>query len=214
MQKTTRRGLLRAAAAGGVAAGLGTMIRPDTAASAAGEAAQDPGLAAPDHGKHEAGVSGSLANATVSFGAWPADPTAPLDRYPTNSPIPRNVHQLIPHEATIKAGGSVNFVISGFHLVAVYDDGHEPGDINPNLLEPGTNFIADARRRIYRGLSPAVLAYVPPPGSTTNLGVQDRVEVVQFPHPGRYLVICAFQFHFLDNMFGYVRVLPNGRRDD
>src|SRR5688572_2308205 len=107
MQKTTRRGLLRVAAASGVAAGLGTMIRPHTTASAAGEAAQDPGAAAPDHGRHEAGASGSLANATVSFGAWPADPTAPLDRYPTNSPIARNVHQLIPHEAKVKVGGSV-----------------------------------------------------------------------------------------------------------
>jgi hypothetical protein len=42
--------------------------------------------------------------------------------------------------------------------------------------------------------------------------MQDRVEVVRFSEPGRYLVICGVLPHFYDAatgqfiMFGYVRV--------
>lgn len=92
----------------------------------------------------------------------------------------------------------MNFVIGGLHLVTIYDDGHGPGQVNANLTV-GTApliFIDDPSRRIYRGLNPATLP-------------QDRVEVVQFTRPGRYLVICGFRPHFVnDNMHGFVRVLP------
>jgi hypothetical protein len=37
---------------------------------------------------------------------------------------------------------------------------------------------------------------------------QDRIESVNFPNPGTYLVICAVRGHFNDGMFGFVRVLP------
>lgn len=36
---------------------------------------------------------------------------------------------------------------------------------------------------------------------------QDRVEAVQFPDKGTFLVICAFVPHFLDNMHGWVKVV-------
>src|SRR5437764_14533155 len=66
---------------------------------------------------------GHRANATVSFGQWqtPLPPPAvspqtdPLDRFPNLSPRNRNNHQLIPNEVKIKVGGSVNFIIGGFH---------------------------------------------------------------------------------------------------
>ena len=38
--------------------------------------------------------------------------------------------------------------------------------------------------------------------------LQDRTEVVHFPQPGRFLVICAVLPHFGDGMWGYVKVLP------
>jgi hypothetical protein len=38
--------------------------------------------------------------------------------------------------------------------------------------------------------------------------LQDRVEVVHFPNPGRFLVICAVLPHFNEGMTGYVRVIP------
>ena len=54
--------------------------------------------------------------------------------------------------------------------------------------------IDDSRNRVYRGLNPFGLP-------------QDRVEVVHFAKRGTYLVICAFLPHFLDDMYGWVRVV-------
>ena len=120
-----------------------------------------------------------------------------LDRFlGTGAPTLPNVHQLIPNEVKIKAGGSVNFIISGFHLVIVYDDGTQPGDINTGLVVDEI-LIADPNRRIYRGLNPFNPA----------IALQERTEVVQFPKPGTYLVICGVLPHFKDGMFGFVKVL-------
>ncbi|MCI0664184.1 MAG: hypothetical protein L0220_24260 [Acidobacteria bacterium] len=142
---------------------------------------------------------GILANATVSFGSWMTTPA--LDRFPPN-PNPRtaNHHELIPQLALIKAGGTVNFIIAGFHNVLVYDDGTKPEDINTNLTVPPTNqpmplLIADSNRRIYRGLDPSTIPS------------QDRVEVVLFDKPGTYLVICGVLPHFEEGMYGFVKVI-------
>jgi plastocyanin len=75
-------------------------------------------------------ISGPLATATVSFGAWASG----TDRFPNrgaSAGLTNNVHALIPNEVKIKAGGTVNFIIAGFHLVLVYDDGKQPDDITP-----------------------------------------------------------------------------------
>ena len=184
MSKTSRRKLLKGTAVAGIAAALGVTIKPETLAAQA------------DSQKHQhSTINGPLANATVSFGAWPTDP--PLDRFAgTGAPTLPNVHQLIPNEVKIKAGGSVNFIISGFHNVIVYDDGTQPGDIDKTLLVDGL-LIDDPDRRIYRGLDPRL----------AQLVLQESTEVVQFPKPGTYLVICGVLPHFNDGMFGFVRVL-------
>jgi hypothetical protein len=88
---------------------------------------QEQGKSDPDHHDHQP-VKGALASATVSFGEWKTDP--PLDRYPNSSPIAGNVHMLIPHQVTIKVGGSVTFIISGLHQVIVYAPGTKPEDVN------------------------------------------------------------------------------------
>jgi len=93
--------------------------------------------------------------ATVGFGQWQTDP--PLDRFTNPNDRTRNEHVLIPREVKIKAGGAVNFIISGFHEPTIYDDGTQPGDINTSLLEPGSvppGLIADPNRRIFRGIDP------------------------------------------------------------
>ena len=90
----------------------------------------------------------------------------------------------------------MNFIISGFHNVIVYDDGTQPGDINTTLLLDGL-LINDPNRRIYRGLDPRL----------AQLVLQESTEVVQFPKPGNYLVICGVLPHFNDGMFGFVKVL-------
>lgn len=164
-------------------------------------------LAENSHGDHASGprsaatIDGPLANATVSFGAW----RMPLDRHPNVLPPPTaNQHELIPQVAKIKAGGSVNFIISGLHQVIVYDDGTQPSDINTGLLSPPPPgppplppLIDDPNGRLYRGPDPRVL-----------LPVLDRVEVVHFAEPGTYLVICGVLPHFQQGMFGFVKVVP------
>jgi plastocyanin len=148
----------------------------------------------------------ALDSATVSFGGWMTTP--PLDRFPNENPRTANHHALTPKTVKIKAGGTVNFIIGGFHQVLVYDDGTQPADINTNLTVQPTNLptgpplINDPTRRIYRGLDPSTQS-------------QDRVEVVVFDRPGTYLVMCAVRPHFVnDGMYAFVRVLPNGNDDD
>ena len=187
MSKTNRREMLKkVGVAGTVAAGLGLAPLHSRSAS----------LDNDDHGVEN--------NATVSFGEWMTTP--PLDRYPNLSPAPANHHELIPKTVKIKAGGTVNFIISGLHNVIVYDDGTQPGSINTTLIRPttgvpaGVPLINDPNRRIYAGLDP-------------SLQTRDRVEVVHFANPGTYLVICGVLPHFQGGMFGFVRVLPNRNRD-
>ena len=167
--------------------------------------------------------SSPLSSATVTFGGWianshlcppvPPNPPAPcpvVDRFPagaaTQFPRFSNHHELTPQIARIKAGGTVNFVIAGLHVVTIYDDGTTPEDIDITDLVPDRPpmtppIINDSTNRIYRGLDPLLL----PPGTQ-----QDRVESVQFSEPGLYLVICAVLPHFQEGMYGYVRVLPKG----
>jgi hypothetical protein len=132
-----------------------------------------------------------------------------------------NNHELHPRIATIKEGGSVNFIISGNHVVTVYEDGTQPEDIGsaiePNCAANGIllvnnvsvpcspinattgavvagGILSDSDGRIYRG--------------TIGTARRDGVEVVQFSKPGTYLVICARKNHFEnDGMFGFVKVL-------
>ncbi|MCU1383658.1 MAG: hypothetical protein JWL71_2355 [Acidobacteria bacterium] len=167
-----------------------------------------------DHGGKHDEMEGPLASADVSFGQWDLD-DSPLDRFPNNSPRTRNFHHLTPDVVEIKAGGSVNFHIAGFHHVLIYDDGTQPKDINTTLTRPPTTqpappLIDDPVRRLYRGLDPSVLPLLP--GSTPPQPLQDRVETVRFSNPGKFLVMCGVLPHFVDPvtgqfiMFGYVKV--------
>lgn len=155
--------------------------------------------------KHDATqVDGALANATVSFGAWLSDPA--VDRFSTGGNTrTQNYHKVVPYDVTIKAGGTVNFLISGIHLLLIYAPGTTMESIDETLIEfavppvPGPffpGFINDPVNRVYRGLDPRAPAPL------------DRVEVVTFAAPGRYLVVCGLLPHFLDNMSGYVTVIP------
>jgi plastocyanin len=208
MAKTTRRNLLKVVAAGGVSAALGVAIKTETRAQQSPDEPEE----TQSHGNHDKPVSGPLAQATISFGQYPADST--VDRMRVANPGSRNTHQLIPNEVKIQAGGTVDFIIEGFHQVVVYDNGTQPDDINPNMLAPAplNALIDDPNRRIYRGLSPAGVPanFFGPgvPAAAIPAPSQDRVESVSFPNPGTYLVICAVVGHFLDGMFGFVRVLP------
>lgn len=158
-------------------------------------------------------ISGPQATATVSFGAW----VTGIDRFPNRGAapgLPNNAHVLIPNEVQIRAGGTVNFIIAGFHLVTVYGDGTQPEDIDitdtvPATVPPGPPMINDSTNRVYRGIDPTTLPLLRGPAQGPSQPVlQDRVEVVQFSEPGRYLVICGVLPHFIGNMYGWVKVNP------
>jgi plastocyanin len=196
-------------------AGIGSAALVTLGSTARSHAASD------SHAQQHPTISGPLANATVSFGAWTALPgTGTLNRFPNVGQAPgvaNNVHAMIPHEVKIKAGGSVNFIIAGFHLLAIYDDGTEPSDIrttnliSPTITPPAPPLINETRNRIYFGIDPSVLPRLAPPNppvAPASPPLQDRVEVVHFPNPGTFLVICAVLPHFMDGMFGYVDVNP------
>src|SRR5215831_15806674 len=117
MEKTTRRNVLTVAAAGGVSAALGLAIRTESAPQGPDDLAS--------HGHSDKPISGPLAEATVSFGQWPADST--VDRMRVANPGNRNTHVIIPNEVTIQAGGAVDFVVAGFHQIVIYDNGTQPG---------------------------------------------------------------------------------------
>jgi hypothetical protein len=202
-------------------AGIGSALAvlPSLEAMAAKAARRQPenGQNPVEEHRHERrhDMVGPLASATVTFGQW--DLTEPLDRFPNASPRLINNHQLIPKEVTIKAGGSVSFIISGFHHILVYGNKTKPSDINisltiPTTIQPGPPLIDDPTNRIYRGLDPSVLPVLPG-GAAPAMVMQDRVEVVRFAEPGRYLVICGVLPHFFDEatgefmMYGYVRVI-------
>src|SRR5262245_25644619 len=203
MGKTTRRNLLLIGA-GGVTAAMSLATKSETEA----QKPQD----GPSHAHSDKPISGPLAEATVSFGQWPADST--VDRMRVANPGNLNTHVLIPNEVKIQAGGAVDFVVAGSHQIVIYDNGTEPGDIKAALAYPAplANLINDPSRRIYVGLSPSG---VPAnffaqgvPAAAIPAPPQDRVESVTFPNPGTYLVICAVRSHFVVGMFGFVRVLP------
>jgi plastocyanin len=156
----------------------------------------------------EAAVQDDVSDsATVSFGAWKTSPA--LDRFPNSSPtMTANLFALSPKRVTIKTGGTVNFIISGFHQVIVYDRRTKLSDINTNLRIAPTGpggfppiLIDDPNNRIYRGLDPSLLP-------------QDRVEVVHFDEPGLYLVICGVLPHFQQGQWGYVRVVASNGNDN
>ena len=192
MAKTTRRNLLKVAAAGGVSAALGVATKTEARAQ-------------------QQYMFGPPA-ATATFGFFPVDST--VDRMQVANPGNRNGHQMGPFQVTIRAGGMVNFIIDGNHQVVVYDDGIQPRNINADLVLPPplNTLIDDPNGRIYRGLSPAGVPanFFGPglPAAAIAAPPQDRIETVSFPKPGTYLVICGVRTHFVGGMFGYVIVVP------
>ena len=102
--------------------------------------------------------------------------------------------------AQFKAGGAVNFLISGTHQVLVYGPGTTLDSIARNIVDaapgppPFPGFIDDPLNRVYRGLDPRPLP-------------QDRAEAVTFAEKGTYLVVCGLVPHFDEGMHGFVKVV-------
>jgi hypothetical protein len=159
-------------------------------------------------------------NVAVSFGLWDpnkSDLTSPLDRLVGDPPMGGGVADiLVPRRVTIKEGEAVNFIIGGGHVLAIYDDGTKPENIDTSVIEPpercpitAGGVINDPTTRIYRGPCFSTSFGTNP---STTITRRDGVEVVQFTKPGTYLVICARLNHFINSatnefqMFGFVKV--------
>lgn len=130
-------------------------------------------------------------SATVSFGTG------------LNNAQQGNVHNhhIVPDRIRIKAGGSVNFIVAGFHQIFVYEPGKTPQQVV--IANPAALFINDTDRLYYQGLSPVA---PPAPANTNPSNAINRVETVWFEKPGTYLVICNVRPHFIDGMIAWVVV--------
>ena len=222
MKTTTRRNLLKAAAVGGVTAtGLSAVFGTERGAALAAEDQRGlkPGEIK-EHQHNDRPRNDRRAYVQVAFGEWDVDPAVPFDRQPINTDTEnrtRNVHAVLPFEVEIDAGGAVSFLISGVHQILIYGPGSKLEDVQAAWVLAGSPFLPPvppglvdfAEDRVYRGLNPFALQYVPlapPPADTNGNLVVDRVESVNFKTPGRYLVVCGVRPHFIEGMHGYVRV--------
>ena len=171
MNATSRRDLLTTVVAGGVLAGGARAF------------------AQQNHNQEHA--PGPLSHAVVAFGEW----KTPVDRFQPTTPA--NIgHHVSPLEVTIAVNGTVSFLIGGFHLLLIYNDGVRYEDIDATKIIPGppVPLIDDPTNRLYRGLDPRVNSV-------------DRIENVHFHEPGTYLAVCGVLPHFLDQMYGFVKVV-------
>jgi len=143
-------------------------------------------------------------------------------------------HHVLPGVIKVEVGDVVNFVVSGLHVIRVFDKGVRLNDVKRAIpIECQTNPAGGAP---FPASCNSVLAPGPVPvlatsaDQTTSLGLplfysglnslspppvppfapisvdQNRVEAVSFSKPGRYLVICGVLPHFNDGMSAWIEV--------
>ena len=174
---------------------------------------------------------GRIVTVSFGFGMNTAQPGNPAN------------HHVLPEVIKVNAGDVVNFVVSGLHVIRVFDKGVGLKDVKGAIpvecqSNPPANgpFPETCNAVLAPGPVP-VLAATPgmPP---TSLGLplyynglnsltppavppfapisvdQNRVEPVSFTKPGRFLVICGVLPHLNDGMFAWVEVgRPRGHDD-
>jgi plastocyanin len=173
-----------------------------------------------DHGDHDGGRI-----VTVAFGNG------------INTAQPGNSanHHVLPGVIKVEVGDVVNFVVSGLHVIRVFDKSVRLNDVKRAIpIECQTN---PANNGPFPASCSSVVAPGPVPvlatsaDQTTSLGLplfysglsslsppaglppfapisvdQNRVEAVSFSKPGRFLVICGVLPHFNDGMFAWIEV--------
>ena len=152
------------------------------------------------------------ANITVAFGAG------------LNTAQPGNVpnHHIIPQEFTVRitkarkldgtvvfVPATVNFVVSGFHWIWVYDSGVTLAQVKANI--PATGLFVNYDVNVFaKGVNPGT-----PPAfadaSVNPSGVMNRTDSFGFSVPGRYLVICNVRPHLVDGMYAWINVVDDDR---
>jgi hypothetical protein len=141
-------------------------------------------------------------------------------------------HHVLPGVIRVNTGDVVNFVVSGLHVIRVYDNGVKLSDVKAaipdecevNPVPPAEfpeNCFTDGPVEVipplgldvfYEGLNSIGPPPQVPPFAPVSVA-QNRVEGVAFLNPGRYLVICAVLPHFNDRMYAWVEVRGRGQED-
>jgi len=171
----------------GLAVALGTGVTPRTVAAAGGE---------------------EKSVVTVAFGMGLNTALPPPNGGPN--------HHVLPGIIKVKAGGVVNFVVSGLHQVYVYSAGAKREDV----IIPSVGFfvnnpeVIDPVRFYYQGIKRSGGPSPYPPVSNPRSNAENRVEPVLFKEPGTYLVICNISPQLRDGMYAYVKVLGDDEDDE
>jgi len=151
---------------------------------------------------------------TVAFG------TGNNNAQPGNTPN----HHVLPQEVKVRitkakkldgtvtvVPATVNFIVSGFHWVWVYQDGVGLADIVVPAAGLFVNYDVNVLAKgVFPGTPPAFADGAPFPLSSA----QNRTDTIAFPVPGKFLVICNVRGHFIDGMYAWVRVVDADDDDD
>lgn len=185
--------------------------------------ASPPGVAQDNQDDHDDRQRGREV-VTVAFGAG----------MNTAQPGNEQNHHVLPKVIQVQAGDVVNFVVSGLHVIRVYDRGVRLNDVKGQIPDecevnptPPAEFPANCFTNAgpvpvipplgldvyYEGLNSIGPPPQVPPFAPVSVA-QNRVEAVSFLKPGRYLVICAVLEHFNDGMVAVVEVRGPGGDDD
>lgn len=183
-------------------------------------------LVTPAATSNDNGASGRIV--TVAFGVG------------LNTAQPGNAvnHHVLPDVIKVEVGDVVNFVVSGLHVIRVFDKGVRLRDVkdaipdecelNPPpfpltcdaVLAPGPvpvlSSTVDPATSLGLPLYYSGLNSLTPPSAPPFAPIsvaQNRVEGVSFLKTGRFLVICGVLPHFNDGMFAWVEVSRRGDRD-
>lgn len=145
-------------------------------------------------------------------------------------------HHVLPGVIKVEVGDVVNFVVSGLHVIRVFEKGVSLRDVK-NAIPDECQTNPPGGAPPPASCAPVLLPGLPVPvleatatTPATSLGLplyysglnplalpatppfatfstdQNRVEAVSFNKPGRYLVICGVLPHFNDGMYAWIEV--------
>jgi hypothetical protein len=112
---------------------------------------------------------------------------------------------------------SVNFIVSGFHWVWVYQDGVSLQEVVDHIPVTATTFVnyEVVTLGVSNVFAKGVFPGNPPTFADAGLavpplaGAQNRTDSIAFSTPGTYLVICNVRGHLIDGMYAWVKVVDD-----
>jgi hypothetical protein len=152
---------------------------------------------------------------TVAFGAG------------LNTAQPGNTpnHHIIPQELKVRitkaeklngdvvvVPATVNFVVSGFHEVWVYQNGVTLEEVAAHVPAAGT-FVNYDINVFAKGVFPGTPSTFADATVFPRSSAQNRTDSFGFSTPGKYLVICNVRGHFLDGMYAWIKVVDDDEDD-